>query len=170
MSARKLLLASVMTVAVAAPVLAQTTTPGSGTNGTTPGMTTPTTPGTSTTPGMGTTPSTTGSVTGAINDMFYRDASNTSQWRASEAMGLSVYNRAGERIGEVDDIIFDNTGRIAAAVVGVGGFLGLGERKVAVNYRAFEMTRESNGNPRLVADLNKQSLTDAPAYQPARRN
>lgn len=105
-------------------------------------------------------------------DLFYTDAWTPGHWRASEAIGMSVYNRAGERIGEIDDVIVDGAGRVMAAVVGVGGFLGIGERKVAVTFRSLEMTRESNGNARIVVDLTRPALQSAPEYRsaPARRS
>jgi sporulation protein YlmC with PRC-barrel domain len=116
---------------------------------------------------------TTGSLPARGSDMFYNETGSTQNWRASEAIGMSVFNKAGERIGEIDDILMDNTGRVQAAVIGVGGFLGIGERKVAVSYTSMDMTRESNGNARLVVDLNKNSLQSAPEYKSpvnARRN
>ena len=97
--------------------------------------------------------------------MFYSEAMTPANWRASEAMGLAVYNRTGERIGEIDDMILDGSGRVTAAVIGVGGFLGMGERKVAVTFSSFEMSREANGNQRLVVDLNKATLQSAPEYK-----
>jgi hypothetical protein len=100
-------------------------------------------------------------------DLFYSEVWTPSHWRASEAMGLAVYNRSGERIGEIDDMLIDGSGRVMAAVVGVGGFLGMGERKVAVTFRSFAMTRQANGDPRLVVDVTKAKLQAAPEYKPA---
>jgi sporulation protein YlmC with PRC-barrel domain len=147
MKMRSLFLATATVVAIGFPVLAQTTVP------------TPSSPAISA-PSAVSTPMTS-------TEVFYSDAMTPANWRASEAMGLAVYNRTGERIGEIDDMILDGSGRVAAAVVGVGGFLGMGERKVAVAFRAFEMTREANGTPRLMVDLSKASLQAAPEYKPA---
>jgi PRC-barrel domain len=99
-------------------------------------------------------------------DLFYRETWAPTHWRSSESIGEAVYNRAGERIGEIDDLPIDKSGRVLAAVVGVGGFLGMDEHKVAISYSSFEMTREANGKPRLVVDINKAVLKDAPAYKP----
>ncbi|MCX7324550.1 MAG: PRC-barrel domain-containing protein [Hyphomicrobiales bacterium] len=140
MTIRSLVLAAVTAAAITAPALAQVTTPA---------------------PSVAPMPSTLLSGT----EMFFADVTTPTNWRASEAMGLAVYNRSGERIGEVDDMILDGSGRVAAAVVGVGGFLGMGERKVAVAFRAFDMTREANGSPRLVVDLSKTALQSAPEYK-----
>jgi sporulation protein YlmC with PRC-barrel domain len=98
--------------------------------------------------------------------MFYtQPAGSTNSWTTAQAVGQSVYNRAGERIGEVDELLIDNTGKVSAVIIGVGGFLGLGERKVAVNFSSLEMTREGNGNPRMVVDLDKTTLREAPEYR-----
>lgn len=99
-------------------------------------------------------------------DMFYREAWVPTHWRSSESIGEGVYNRAGERIGDIEDLLIDKSGKVLAAVLGVGGFLGMGEHKVAVSYQSFEMTRDANGKRRLVVDINKALLKDAPAYKP----
>jgi len=62
-------------------------------------------------------------------------------WRASKLDGVNVYNNANEKVGDISDVLFDQSGRIEAIVIGVGGFLGLGERNVAV---PFDQIRWSN--------------------------
>jgi sporulation protein YlmC with PRC-barrel domain len=146
MKIRSFLIAATTASLLAAPVIAQVTAPSN--------------------PAPTTTPSPMNAPT-ATTDVFYSDVWTPSHWRASETIGLAVYNRAGERIGEINDMLLDGSGRVMAAVVGVGGFLGIGERQVAVTFRSFEMTRESNGNPRLLVDLSKTVLQSAPEYKPA---
>jgi sporulation protein YlmC with PRC-barrel domain len=109
-------------------------------------------------------PATTSSSTTMSTDRFYTGTMSTGHWRASEAMGLTVYNNANENIGEVEELLVDGKGMVVAAVVSVGGFLGMGERNVAVNYSALKMTRDSSGKVRLVADFNKDNLKNAPEY------
>ena len=58
------------------------------------------------------------------------------EWLARVFMGHDVLNAAGERIGDVNDLIFDRQGRISTVVVGVGGFLGMGEKDVGVPYQS----------------------------------
>jgi sporulation protein YlmC with PRC-barrel domain len=53
-------------------------------------------------------------------------------WRASKVVGLSVYNDSNENLGAINDLIMDRNGSIKAAVLGVGGFLGMGAHLVAV--------------------------------------
>src|SRR3712207_3335599 len=56
------------------------------------------------------------------------------QSSARVLLGQPVINPSGEAIGDIDDVLFDKSGRIATAVIGVGGFLGIGEKAVAVPY------------------------------------
>ena len=53
-------------------------------------------------------------------------------WRASKLVGLSVYNESNESVGSISDLLTDKGGSIKAVVIGVGGFLGVGEHLVAV--------------------------------------
>lgn len=54
------------------------------------------------------------------------------KWRASKLMGLDVYNEANEKLGDVNELILDKDGKVSAVVIGVGGFLGMGEHDIAV--------------------------------------
>ncbi len=62
------------------------------------------------------------------------NASSTGQWQASQLLGLDVYDNRNEKIGDVKELMMDKSGKIDKAVLGVGGFLGLGEHDVAVNF------------------------------------
>jgi hypothetical protein len=55
-------------------------------------------------------------------------------WRSSKMIGLNVYNDANEKLGSISDLLLDKSGKINAAVIGVGGILGVGERLVAVSF------------------------------------
>ena len=63
-------------------------------------------------------------------------ASDTSSfkgnWRSSKLVGLNVYNDSNESLGSINDLLTDKSGNIKAVVIGVGGFLGVGEHLVAV--------------------------------------
>src|SRR5204863_4698357 len=52
----------------------------------------------------------------------------------------SVFNRADKKIGTVKDVLVDKAGKVTALIVGVGGFLGVGEQDVAVPFDAVQMT------------------------------
>ena len=58
--------------------------------------------------------------------------SYTGNWRASKVVGLSVYNDKNESVGSINDLLMEKSGAIKAVVVGVGGFLGVGEHLVAL--------------------------------------
>ncbi|MBN9146661.1 MULTISPECIES: PRC-barrel domain-containing protein [unclassified Nitrobacter] len=55
-------------------------------------------------------------------------------WRSSKMIGLNVYNDSNEKLGSISDMLLDKSGKINAAVIGVGGFLGVGEHLVAVSF------------------------------------
>jgi sporulation protein YlmC with PRC-barrel domain len=73
-----------------------------------------------------------------------------------------IYNKAGEKIGTVRDLLVAPDGRIHAAVLSVGRFLGLGERDVAVPITAIEVDRAGN---RITIDVAKDALQNAPAFE-----
>jgi len=89
-------------------------------------------------------------------------------------IGESVYNGTGDdaqKIGKVDDIVFDSSGMAKSAVIGVGGFLGVGSKDVAFDYGKLEWA-EKNGDRWLVAKTTKDELKAQPdfdrkAYDPA---
>jgi sporulation protein YlmC with PRC-barrel domain len=70
---------------------------------------------------------------------------------ASDLIGTRVVGSNNESIGDINDVIMDRNGQIMAAVVGVGGFLGIGEKDVAVPFNALEFqsaqqAQAANGN------------------------
>ncbi len=64
----------------------------------------------------------------------------------SDLLGTTVYGANNENIGEIDDIVLERDGGIAAVVVGVGGFLGIGEKNVAIPFQALEIQEQGRGN------------------------
>ena len=60
------------------------------------------------------------------------ESSLKGDWRASKVVGLKVYNDNNESLGSINDLLMDKGGSIKAVVLGVGGFLGMGEHLVAV--------------------------------------
>ena len=65
------------------------------------------------------------------------------EWRASKMAGLKIYNDANENIGSINDLLMDKSGNIKIAVIGVGGFLGMGEHLVAVPYDKLKFVNEA---------------------------
>lgn len=59
--------------------------------------------------------------------------------RASDLLGERVYNPRGEDVGQVDDVLINRNGRVEALVIEMGGFLGIGERRVAIPPQAIRL-------------------------------
>lgn len=85
------------------------------------------------------------------------------QISASALLDETVVNAANESIGDINDLMLDKNGKVAAVIVGVGGFLGMGEKDVALTFDQLKFT--NNGNDLVVSsDATKDILQAAPAY------
>jgi sporulation protein YlmC with PRC-barrel domain len=81
---------------------------------------------------------------------------------ADQVEGTTIYNRAGENLGSVQDVMIDKvSGRIAYAVVGFGGFLGIGDRHYPMPWEKLKYDTNMGG---FVVDLDKRTLEGAPSY------
>jgi sporulation protein YlmC with PRC-barrel domain len=83
----------------------------------------------------------------------------SNQFRASKMLGSTVYDIQNRDIGSVKDLIIDKDGRVAAAVINVGTFLGMGGKYVAVPLDAIK-----TDNNRLTLDMSKEQLRRVQAY------
>ena len=81
----------------------------------------------------------------------------------SHLIGLTLRNPANESIGEIDDVIVDADGRVRQVVVGVGGFLGIGEHKVAIAWDQLRFDRDV-----AMVNLTKDQLRAMPEYRATR--
>jgi len=63
-------------------------------------------------------------------------------WRSSKLIGVDVYNGANEKIGSIQDLILDKSGKVENVILGVGGFLGMDERYVAVSFDKLKWVNE----------------------------
>jgi sporulation protein YlmC with PRC-barrel domain len=63
-------------------------------------------------------------------------------WRTSKMISLNVYNNNNEKIGDINELITDSSGKIDAVVIGVGGFLGMGERNVGLPWSQLKFVME----------------------------
>lgn len=84
---------------------------------------------------------------------------------ASSIIGKSAVNSQDEAIGDVNDLVTDRSGKILAALIGVGGFLGIGEKDVAVRFEDLKLTRDEDNNTKVVLNVNKEMLASAPDYK-----
>lgn len=64
-------------------------------------------------------------------------------WRVSKLIGLGVYNEANEKLGDINELILDKSGKVNAVVIGVGGFLGMGEHDIAVSMDKLKFVEEA---------------------------
>src|ERR1700736_2539750 len=106
-------------------------------------------------------------------------ASSTSfqgDWRASKVVGLNVYNEKNENVGSINDLLMDKSGGIKAAVISVGGFLGMGARLVAVPFDKVKFSTEPiaytgvAGAPNAGGARPPSTTTGSTAPQPAKAN
>ena len=87
---------------------------------------------------------------------------------ASAIIGGSVYSPSDESVGDVNDLVIKPTGEIEAIVVGVGGFVGIGEKNVAIALDRFTMEpTEDLASTKLILNATKEELEAAPAFKSA---
>jgi sporulation protein YlmC with PRC-barrel domain len=75
-----------------------------------------------------------------------------------------VYDHADNKVGTIDDVLIDKQGKVAALIIGVGGFLGIGEKDVAEPFSKVQMTKK-NDKWYLTMDANKEELKSAPGLK-----
>jgi sporulation protein YlmC with PRC-barrel domain len=64
------------------------------------------------------------------------------QWRASKLIGLNVYNDQNEKLGDISEILLDKSGKVEGVVIGVGGFLGMGQHDIKVDMAKLKFVDE----------------------------
>ncbi len=94
------------------------------------------------------------------------DAQSPDQWLATKIIGASVVDSSNESIGSVNNLLLDSGGSVVAAVVGVGGFLGIGEKNVAISFKSLNVTRDQNGSEKVTTQLSKNELQQAAEFKP----
>ena len=95
------------------------------------------------------------------------------EWRASKLIGVNVYNNSNDKIGDINDLILDSSGRVANVVIGVGGFLGMGEHNVAVAFDQLKFSTQpvnTASNDGAGKTGNASSVTTGSASTSANRN
>lgn len=83
---------------------------------------------------------------------------------ATDFTGETVLSSSGEKVGDVNNLVFDENGRISLVVIGVGGFLGVGQKEVAVPFAGLKPEMRDNQQV-LIIDATKEQLQAAPAYK-----
>ena len=114
-------------------------------------------------------------VAPAANAKFIT-AQSPDQWVFSKFRGTDVVDPENASVGAVNDLLFDKTGKISGVVIGVGGFLGIGAKNVAIDMSAFEVVRSGSGDSansatrdpssiKLKVSWTKDQLKEAPDFQ-----
>ncbi len=84
---------------------------------------------------------------------------------AKQLLDENVMNGARENIGDINDILIDREGKVAAVIVGVGGFLGMGEKDVALPYDQLTFGKDDNDELVIGTNATKESLELAPEHR-----
>jgi hypothetical protein len=80
-------------------------------------------------------------------------------------LGRPVLSADDENMGRIVDVIVDRSGRVRAAVIDFGGFLGVGSRKIAVDWSALHFPPPGQPNAKVTLDLTRDQVKAAPEYQ-----
>jgi sporulation protein YlmC with PRC-barrel domain len=70
------------------------------------------------------------------------DKAKAGHWRASKMIGLDVYNEQNEKLGDISEVLLDQSGKVNGIVIGVGGFLGVGQRDIMVSMDKLKFVNE----------------------------
>jgi hypothetical protein len=84
---------------------------------------------------------------------------------AHGVLGREVRSAADEDMGRIVDVIVDREGKVRAAVIDFGGFLGVGSRKIVVDWNALHFQRIANKSDFITLELTKEQVTAAPEYK-----
>ncbi|MCF8478628.1 MAG: PRC-barrel domain-containing protein [Pseudolabrys sp.] len=157
------LTAAALAVALASPAFAQTTKPDPMAK---PGTATEShmnKPGSMANPSTMTRDAATAMPTDQVN---FVQNQNATDWRGSNLIGATVYGPDNASIGDVNEVLIANDGRTNAVVIGVGGFLGVGEKDVAVPFEKLSVTRkpQSADIDKVTINYTKDELTNAPKF------
>lgn len=100
----------------------------------------------------------------AAAPVTFLEKQQTGEWLAHRLVGTKVLNAQAEEIGDVKDVVVDKSGAVSAVVLGVGGFLGIPEKLVAVPFSAIQVGDVVQSSRVVVLDASKDALKAAPAY------
>jgi len=117
-----------------------------------------------------------------VSSPHFIQAQGTDKWVFSKFKGTNVLGPDDQKVGDVTDLLFDKNGKVEGLIVGVGGFLGIGEKNVAIGLSAFQVMPYSSGSTtgttstnmasdndpthvKLKVSWNKDQLKNAPDFQ-----
>jgi hypothetical protein len=88
--------------------------------------------------------------------------------QAQSVLGKEVRSSADENMGRIVDVIVDHDGRVRAAVIDFGGFLGVGSRKIAVDWNALSFPPPASNRDVVTLELTRDQVKAAPEYKDKR--
>jgi len=80
-------------------------------------------------------------------------------------LGSEIRSAADEDMGRIVDVLVDGSGQTRAAIIDFGGFLGVGSRKIAVDWKALHFVPAASSRYRIVLELTKDQVKPAPEYK-----
>lgn len=86
-------------------------------------------------------------------------------WQTQGVLGREVRSTADENMGRIVDVIVDRGGHVHAAIIDFGGFLGVGSRKIAVDWKAFRFQPDSAKRDVITLELTRDQVKAAPEYK-----
>jgi sporulation protein YlmC with PRC-barrel domain len=103
---------------------------------------------------------------GKSGNVNFLKQESANDWRASKLIGTDVYGPDGKSIGSVNDVVIADNGQIKGVVVGVGGFLGVGEKNVALPFAALNIARKASSGAiaKITVSYTKDELMRAPKF------
>ncbi len=113
--------------------------------------------------------SSSGAASPAASSAKFVNSQRQDQFLASKFKGTDVIGTDDKKIGDVSDILFDKSGKIEAYVVGVGGFLGIGSKEIALAPTAFQVVpgdKSKNESDKLRLSMTKEQLKEAANFEP----
>ncbi len=166
---KKLSLSAAAAAFMVSGALAQSTTPTDQTKPAvpaTPPAAAPATPPAATKPAPApdSTAATTTSTTTKTETVNFKSSMDQNENLASKITGMAVRNAAGDSLGDINDIVMDDNGKATVAIIGVGGFLGIGEKDVGVPFDALTFANAQDGTRVARLDVTKDALKAAPSF------
>jgi sporulation protein YlmC with PRC-barrel domain len=102
-------------------------------------------------------------TSGAYAATSAMSAAPTESWTVTNFYKQAVYDPKESKIGDVDDVLVDKSGKVTGLVIGVGGFLGAGEKDVIVPFNSVKTTKK-NDKWWLTLDQSKDDLKNAKGF------
>jgi PRC-barrel domain len=91
---------------------------------------------------------------------------STDEWRSSSLIGTGVVAAGDQEVGEIKDVLINRKGTVKAVILGIGGFLGVGEKVIAIPFDALTIGGDADGEVQNISvGLTREELKQAPAFR-----